>query len=81
MGYQNDEEMYQSIWEVNYHLDHKNETEEMRLKHVRSGKYFNEILQTIPTKITLKPLLEVENRLPPFSIFVNEKKYNRSLMG
>lgn len=25
--------------------------------------------------------MEVENRLPPFSIFVNAKKYNRNLAG
>lgn len=45
----------------------------MRLKHIRSGKYFDEkgMLKTEATKITLVPLLEVENRLPPFSIFAN----------
>lgn len=81
MGYENDEELYQNLWEVDYHLDHKTRTEEMRLKHVRSGKYFDEkgVLKVESTKITLVPLLEVENRLPPFSIFVNDKCYNRSL--
>ena len=80
MRYENDEELYQNLWEVDYHLDHVKRTEEMRLKHIRSGKYFDSEgkLQQKPTAITLVPLLDVENRLPPFKILVDEKRYNRS---
>lgn len=31
-------------------------------------------MSSTPTKITLKPIIEPENRLPPFDIYVNDVK-------
>jgi hypothetical protein len=40
--------------------------------------YFNHVLSKAPTKITLKPKINTENRLPPFDIYIKDDKFNKA---
>lgn len=73
----NQSEIYRALWEVEYGEDRKTREEEMRLRHLLTGQYFSQTLSKSPVKITLRPIIRTENRLPPFDIYINNDKFTK----
>lgn len=70
----NHSEIYKALWEVEYSYDRKTREDELRLRHVLTGLYFNTVLSKAPVRIVLRPIIQTENRLPPFDIYIKDVK-------